>query len=42
MGQMEVGTKVIAADGSITEVTGVFPQGEKQIYKFTFYDGRTV
>jgi len=42
MGDMTVGTEVIAADGSITTVTGVFPQGEKQIYKFTFYDGREV
>ena len=36
MGEMQVGTEVMAADGSITKVTAVYPQGEKQIYKFTF------
>lgn len=41
MGEMQVGTKVIAKDGSVTEVTGVFPQGEKPIYRVTFADGRS-
>lgn len=42
MGKMTVGTKVIARDGTTTEVTGVFPQGEKLIYEVSFVDGRTV
>lgn len=38
MGQVQVGTNVIARDGKPTMVTGVFPQGEKDIYKVTFSD----
>lgn len=41
MGEMRIGTQVIAKDGTITKVTGVFPQGQKRIYKITFSDGRT-
>lgn len=41
MGDMRVGTQVIAKDGSISKVTGVFPQGQKRIYKITFSDGRS-
>ena len=41
MGKMEVGTDIIAADGTTTKVTGVFPQGKKQLYKITFADGRS-
>lgn len=41
MGDMVVGTKVIAKDGTITHVTGVYPQGEKEIYRITFGDGRS-
>ena len=40
MGEMTVGTSVIAADGSVATVTGVFPQGKKQIFNVTFADGR--
>jgi len=41
MGEMKIGTEVIAKDGTTTKVNGVFPQGKKQIYKITFADGRT-
>lgn len=41
MGEMSIGTKVIAKDGTTTEVTGVFPQGIVDIYKVTFADGRS-
>lgn len=41
MGNMKVGSKVIAKDGTITTVNGVFPQGVKNIYTITFADGRT-
>ena len=41
MGAMQVGTTIIAYDGTPTKVTGVFPQGKEKIYKITFSDGRT-
>ena len=36
MGSMKVGTDVIAKDGTTTKVTGVFPKGQKEIFKVTF------
>jgi len=39
MGEIKVGDFVIGSNGKPTKVTGVFPQGEKQIYKVTFTDG---
>jgi intein/homing endonuclease len=42
MGAMEVGTEVIAKDGTTTLVTGVHPQGVRQLYRITFADGRSV
>ena len=41
MGDINVGDKLASIDGKPSNVTGVFPQGEKQIYKVTFSDGRT-
>ncbi|QVD49150.1 replicative DNA helicase [Xanthomonas phage vB_XciM_LucasX] len=41
MGEMKVGSKVIAKDGSIVQVTGVYPQGLKEIFRVTFADGRS-
>jgi len=41
MKDISIGENVIAKDGSITKVTGVFPQGKQDIYKITFRDGRT-
>lgn len=41
MGDMEIGTAVTAPDGSTTTVTGVFPQGEKDIFQVMFADGRS-
>lgn len=38
MGQIKVGSSVVARNGKPTKVTGVFPQGEKDIYKVTFSD----
>lgn len=40
MRDMKVGDDIIAKDGSVTKVTGVYPQGVKDIYKITFQDGR--
>lgn len=40
IGDIKVGDYVIAPDGYPTKVTGVFPQGVKDIYKTTYEDGR--
>lgn len=39
MGEIQVGDDVISVDGKSTKVTGVFPQGEKEIYRVTMNDG---
>jgi len=38
MGSISVGDFVIGSDGNPTQVLGVFPQGEKEIFKVTFSD----
>jgi replicative DNA helicase len=40
MGQIKLGDELASTDGKSSIVTGVFPQGIKQIYKVTFSDGR--
>lgn len=42
MGEMQVGDAVIGADGKTHTVIGVYPQGEKEIYRVTFSDGSAV
>jgi len=42
IGDIKVGDDVSAPDGSVTQVSGVFPQGVKPLYKITFSDGRSV
>ena len=39
MGSLKVGDLVIGSDGKPTEVTGVFPQGKKLVYRVTMTDG---
>jgi N12 class adenine-specific DNA methylase/GNAT superfamily N-acetyltransferase/predicted kinase len=39
MGDVQVGDQVISADGNPTTVLGVYPQGEKEIFKVVFSDG---
>lgn len=39
MGDLQVNDSVIAVDGKPTRVTGVYPQGEKEIYRVTMSDG---
>ncbi|HYH84061.1 MAG TPA: PhoH family protein [Pyrinomonadaceae bacterium] len=39
LGSLKVGDFVIGSDGKPTEVTGVFPQGEKLVYRVTMTDG---
>ncbi|MBB5955469.1 ATP-dependent DNA helicase RecG [Saccharothrix tamanrassetensis] len=42
MGDIEVGSQVIAGDGSPTAVTGVFPQGEREVFRVVLSDGKSV
>ncbi len=39
MGDIHVGDLVIAGDGTATKVTGVFPQGERPVFRVRFSDG---
>jgi len=41
MGDLKPGSEVIAADGSVTRVVTVHPQGRKEIFKIKFADGRS-
>ena len=41
-GDLVVGDYVFARDGSPTKVLGVFPQGERDVYRVTFEDERTL
>ena len=42
MRNIKVGSEVIAADGSVAKVTGVFPKGIKDVYRVSFKDGTYV
>lgn len=42
IGELSVNDLVIAKDGSATSVVGVYPQGDVQLYRVTFADGRWV
>lgn len=39
MGDVKIGDEVISIDGKATKVIGVFPQGEKDIYRIIMNDG---
>ncbi|MDQ5823306.1 MAG: SNF2-related protein [Chloroflexota bacterium] len=39
MGDMQVGDKVINSHGGVSSITGVYPQGIKDIYRVEFTDG---
>lgn len=41
MGEVRVGDKLRMPDGSIAPVSAIYPQGEKDIWKLTFSDGRS-
>ena len=41
MGDIRMGDSLASIDGAPSRVTGVFPQGVKSVYEFTFSDGRT-
>lgn len=42
IGSLTVGEFVVAPDGTPTKVIGVYPQGERRIYKVVFSDNRTI
>ena len=41
MGQLEVGDELASVDGQASIVTGIFPQGVRQVYRLSFSDGRS-
>ena len=41
MGELVVGDALASADGRPSIVTGVYPQGEREIFRVTFTDGRS-
>ena len=41
MGELEVGDALASVDGRPSMVTGVYPQGVKQVWRLTFSDGRS-
>src|SRR5206468_12028211 len=41
MGMIEIGEEVINPEGGTARVTGVFPQGERDIYRVRLSDGST-
>ncbi|MBI5274917.1 MAG: replicative DNA helicase [Burkholderiales bacterium] len=41
MGELEVGDAVASVDGRPSIVTGIYPQGVKQVFRVTFSDGRS-
>ncbi|QKG25998.1 ATP-dependent DNA helicase RecG [Actinomadura verrucosospora] len=42
MGDLRAADEVITPDGEVTVVTGVFPQGEREVYRLVFSDGTSV
>jgi len=41
MKDITVGDEIVTKSGEISKVIGTFPQGEENVYKVTFFDGRT-
>lgn len=42
IGDVEIGDLITSSSGSITSVTGVFPQGIKKLYRVYFSDGHSI
>jgi replicative DNA helicase len=40
MGEIGIGDSLASVDGEASVVTGVFPQGKREVFKVTFSDGR--
>src|SRR5687767_8457079 len=41
MGDLRVGDELASIDGADSRVTGIFPQGERQVFRVAFSDGRS-
>jgi replicative DNA helicase len=41
MGDLRVGDALASVDGQPSHVAGIFPQGDRQVYRVTFSDGRS-
>jgi len=41
MGSLQVGDEIASVDGAPSQVVGIFPQGERQLYRVTLADGRS-
>jgi len=41
-GELKVGDRIIGSNGKPCNIIGVYPQGEKDIYKITFNDGYSI
>ena len=41
MGELKLGDRLASIDGKESFVDGIYPQGEKEIYRVTFSDGRS-
>jgi hypothetical protein len=39
MGDLKVGDRLCATDGTLTEIMGVYPQPKRPLYRITFHDG---
>jgi len=39
MGEIQVGSEIIGSDGKPHKVLGIYPQGEKEVFRVTFRDG---
>lgn len=39
MGDLSIGDRVVTPDGRQAEILGIYPQGEKDVYRVTFWDG---
>ncbi len=42
MGELALGEQLASIDGKPSKVSGIFPQGKKQIYRITFSDNRSM
>ncbi len=40
MGDLKIGQELVSIDGKASKITGIFPQGIKEIYRITLSDGR--
>ena len=41
IGDLGIGDELASIDGKTSQVIGIFPQGERQVYRVTFADGRS-